>query len=196
MPFFGIGKKTDHFQSWDYCWVFQFCWHIECRTFTALTFRAWSSSAGIPSPSLALFLVMLPKALLTSHSRMSGSRWMTTPLWISRSLRPFLYNYFVYSCHLFLISSASVSLPFLSFIMPILPWNVPLIAPVLLKNFPQFVVIYTVKGFGVVNKAEVMFQLVLPPAQRFSWCILHMLVSYCFCSLLFSSLHEMYPWYL
>ena len=25
----------------------------------------------------------------------------------------------------------------------------------LLKNFPQFVVIYTIKGFGVVNKAEV-----------------------------------------
>ena len=25
----------------------------------------------------------------------------------------------------------------------------------ILKNFPQFVVIHTVKGFGVVNKAEV-----------------------------------------
>ena len=25
----------------------------------------------------------------------------------------------------------------------------------LLKNFPQFVVIHTVKGFGVINKAEV-----------------------------------------
>ena len=25
----------------------------------------------------------------------------------------------------------------------------------LLKNFPQFVVIYTVKGFGIVNKADV-----------------------------------------
>ena len=25
----------------------------------------------------------------------------------------------------------------------------------LLKNFPQFVVIYTVKGFGVISKAEV-----------------------------------------
>ena len=24
----------------------------------------------------------------------------------------------------------------------------------LLKNFPQFIVIYTVKGFGIVNKAE------------------------------------------
>ena len=27
--------------------------------------------------------------------------------------------------------------------------------PIFLKNFPQFVMIYTVKGFGVVNKAEV-----------------------------------------
>ena len=27
--------------------------------------------------------------------------------------------------------------------------------PHLLKNFPQFVVIHTVKGFGIVNKAEV-----------------------------------------
>ena len=25
----------------------------------------------------------------------------------------------------------------------------------LLKNFPQFIVIHTVKGFGVVNKAEI-----------------------------------------
>ena len=25
----------------------------------------------------------------------------------------------------------------------------------LLQNFPQFVVIYTVKGFGIVNKAEI-----------------------------------------
>ena len=25
----------------------------------------------------------------------------------------------------------------------------------LLKNFPQFIVIHTVKGFGIVNKAEV-----------------------------------------
>ena len=25
----------------------------------------------------------------------------------------------------------------------------------LIKNFPQFVVIYTVKGFGVINKAEI-----------------------------------------
>ena len=33
---------------WSHCWVFQICWHIECNTFTASSFRTWSSSAGIP----------------------------------------------------------------------------------------------------------------------------------------------------
>jgi len=35
-----------------------------------------SPSTGIPSPPLALFVVMLSKAHLTSHSRMSGSSTM------------------------------------------------------------------------------------------------------------------------
>ena len=85
LPFFGIGMKTDLFQSCGHCWVFQICWHIECSTFTASSFRIWNSSTGIPSPPLDLFLVMLPKAYLTSHSKMSGSRWVITPLWFSGS---------------------------------------------------------------------------------------------------------------
>ena len=28
-----------------------------------------------------------------------------------------------------------------------------------LKNYPQFVVIYTVKGFGIINKADVFLEL-------------------------------------
>ena len=32
----------------------------------------------------------------------------------------------------------------------------------LLKNFPQFVVVHTVKGFGIVNKAEIDVFLELP----------------------------------
>ena len=83
--FFGIRMKTDLFQSCGHCWVFQICWHIECSTLTASSFRIWNSSAGIPSPPLALFIVMLSKAHLTSHSRMSGSRWVITPLWLSGS---------------------------------------------------------------------------------------------------------------
>ena len=64
--------KTDLFQSCGHCWVFQTCWHIECSTFTASSFRIWNSSTGIPSPPLAFFTVMLSKAHLTSHSSMSG----------------------------------------------------------------------------------------------------------------------------
>ena len=50
----------------------------------------FDSSTGIPSPPLALFVVMLPKAHLTSHSRMCGSRWVITPSWISGSWISFL----------------------------------------------------------------------------------------------------------
>ena len=82
LPFFGIGMKIDLFQSCGHCWIFQTCWHIECSTFTASSFRIWNSSTGIPLPPLALFIVMLPKAHLTSHSRMSGSRWVITPSWL------------------------------------------------------------------------------------------------------------------
>ena len=130
LPFFGIRMKTDLFQSCGHCWLFQICWHIECSTLTTLSFRIWNSSAGILSLPLALFVVMLPKAHLISHSRISDSRWVTMPSWLSESLRAFLYSCSVYSCHLFLISFfffSVKSLQFLSFTMPILVWNVPLI---------------------------------------------------------------------
>ena len=77
--------KTDPFQSCGHCWVSQICWYIECSTFTASSFRIWNSSVGIPSPALALFVEMLPKAQLTSHSSMAGSRWVTTASWLSGS---------------------------------------------------------------------------------------------------------------
>ena len=83
---------------------------------------------------------MLSKAHLTSHSRMSGSRRVITPSWLPGSWRSFLYSSSVYSCYLFLISSASVrSIPFLSFIKPNFAWNVPLVSLIFLKsslNFP------------------------------------------------------------
>ena len=165
--------KTDLSHSWGHCWVFQIFQQIECSTFTASSFRIWNSSTGILSPPLALFIVMLPKAHLTSYSRMSDSRWVVTPLWLSGSWRSFLYSslathsstlawkipwtekpgrlqsmglqrvghdwvtslHSVYSCHLFLISSASVrSIPFLSLIVPTFAWNVPLVSLIFLKR--------------------------------------------------------------
>ena len=74
-------------------WVTELNWTtsvpIHSSTFTESSFRIWNSSTGIPSPPLTLFVVMLSKAHLTSHSRMSrmsrmsGSRWMITPSWLS-----------------------------------------------------------------------------------------------------------------
>ena len=164
--------KTDVFQSCGHCWVFQICWHIECSTFTASSFRLWNSSAGIPSPPLALVIVMLPKAHLTSHSRTSGSRWVNTSSWLSGSWRSFLYSSSVYSCHLFLISSAYVrSILFLSFIEHIFAWNVPLVSLIFLKRslvFPillfSFICLYWSlrKGF---------FSLSLSPCYSFELCI-------------------------
>ena len=125
--------KTDLFQSCGHCWVFQICWHIECSTFTTLSFRIWNSSAGIPSPPLALFIVMLPKAHLNSLDvwlKVSDHTIMV--IWV---IKIFFVWFSVYSCHFFLISSASVrSILFLSFIVPIFAWNVPSVSLIFLKR--------------------------------------------------------------
>ena len=99
--FFGIALLWDWNENWPFPVLLpllfpQICWHIECSTFTASSFRIWNSSASIPSTPLTLLIMMLPKAHLTSHSRMSGM-----PSWLSGSLRPFLYSSSVYSYHLF-----------------------------------------------------------------------------------------------
>ena len=53
-------------------------------------------------------------------------------IWV---IKIFLYSSSVYSCHLFLISSASVrSIPFLSYVVPIFAWNVPLVSLIFLKR--------------------------------------------------------------
>ena len=78
--FFGIAFLWDWNENWPIpvlWWLLifsQICWHIECSTFTASSFRNWNISAGIPLSSLALFVVMLPKAHLTLYSRMFGCR--------------------------------------------------------------------------------------------------------------------------
>ena len=47
----GIGIRIDLFQSCGHFWVFKICWHIECNTLIAQSFRVLNSSTvqGIPS---------------------------------------------------------------------------------------------------------------------------------------------------
>ena len=88
--FFGIAFLWD----WNENWPFPVLWPrlsfpnllaSWVQHFHSIIFEIWYSSTGIPSPPLALFIVMLPKAHLTPHSRMSGSRWVITPSWLSGS---------------------------------------------------------------------------------------------------------------
>ena len=72
IAFFGIGMKTELSLPCGHCWLFHTCWHIECSTFTTSSFRIWNSSTGIPSPPLALFVVMLSKACRKLHSTQGG----------------------------------------------------------------------------------------------------------------------------
>ena len=89
--------------------------------------------------SFSQIIVMLSKAHLTSHSRMSGCQVSDHTIVIIWIMKIFLYSSSVYSCQLFLISSVSVrSIQFLSFIEPIFAWNVPLISLIFLKGFLVF----------------------------------------------------------
>ena len=176
--------KTDLFQSCGHCWVFHICWHIECSTLIALSFRSWNSSAEIPSPPLALFLVMLPKAHLTSDYWISGSRWVITLLWLSGSLTSFLYSSSVYSCHLFLISSASVrSILFLSFIVPIFAWNASLVCLIFLKRSLVFSILLFSCLFALITEER----LLISPCYSLEFCIQMDICFLFFFAFLFSS---------
>ena len=62
--------------NWNEKWPFLVLWpllsfqifcYIDCGTLITLSFRISNSSTGIPSPPLALFIMMLPKVQLTLH---------------------------------------------------------------------------------------------------------------------------------
>ena len=71
--FFGIAFLWYWNENWPFpvlghCWVFQIYWQIECSTFTVSSFRIWNSSTGIPSPPLALFIILVVAVILISVS--------------------------------------------------------------------------------------------------------------------------------
>ena len=194
--FFGIAFLRDWnenslFQSCGHCWIFQIYWYIECSAFTASSFRIWNSSTGISSHPLTLFSVMLSKAHLTSHSRMPRSGWVITPLWLSGLWSSFLYSSSGYSCHLFLISSASVrSIPFLSFTEPIFAWNIPLVSLIFLKRSLVFPILL----FSEENNTffALIFEegFLISPGYSLELCIqmgISFFLSFAFC---FSSFHS------
>ena len=97
--FFSIAFLWD----WTESWPFPVLWPLLSfpsllaywlQHLTASFFKTWNNSAGIPSPPLALSIVMFPKANLTWDSRMFGSRAVITPSWLSGSWRSFCIFFF------------------------------------------------------------------------------------------------------
>ena len=101
-------------------------------------------------------IVMLPKDHLNSYSRISASgEWPDHHGYLGHE-NPFLYSFSAYFCHLFLISAASFrSMAFLSFILPIFAWNVPLVSLSFLKRSPVFPILlfYSISLHWSLRKA-------------------------------------------
>ena len=110
---------------------------------------------------------MLPKAHLTSHSRMSNTRWVTAPSLLSGSLRPFLYSS-VYFC-----TSSSCRLPLLD------PYRFcPLLCRSLHEMFPWYLSfleeIFTLSHFIVFLPLFSCFTkkgLLISPCYSLALCI-------------------------
>ena len=54
-PSLGLQCKLTFFHSCGHCWVFQICWHTECSTLTASSFRILKSSGHLPVSYLFSF---------------------------------------------------------------------------------------------------------------------------------------------
>ena len=121
LPFIVIGMKTDLFQATG-LEILQICWHIECRLFTASSFRIWNSSTLRPT-------------WLHISGCLALGKWSHHHDYLGCEDLFFFNSSSVYSCHLFLISSDSVkSIPFLAFIESIFPCNIPLVSLIFLKR--------------------------------------------------------------
>ena len=88
--FYGFAFLWD----WNENWPFPVLWQLLSfpnllaywvQHFHSIIFQDLKQLNWISSPPLALFIMMLSKAHLTSHSRMSSSTWVITPSWLSGS---------------------------------------------------------------------------------------------------------------
>ena len=95
-------------------------------------------------------------------------------MWLPGSWRAFLYSSSVYSCHHFLISSASIrSLLFLSFIVPVFVWNVPLVTPIFLERSLVFpILLFSFISLHWSLKKAFLSVLALLWNSAFSWVYL------------------------
>ena len=111
--------KTDLFQSCGHCWVFQICWHIECSTFTASSFRIIGTLNDYPEHPVKTTGSILLKTLQAPVGRSVSFIWtvywvgklgVSSVIWMFHKL--FVFKYFF-----------SVSDPQLFYWVKVLNWK-------------------------------------------------------------------------
>ena len=128
------------FPNWLACWL----QHFHNNIFQDLKELNWNSITSTSFVLLRPSWLPIPGCLTV---------WVITLSWLSGSWRSFSYCSSVYSCHLFLISSASFrSIPFLSFIMSIFVWNVPLISQIFMKRSLGFPILSCLYFFPLITE--------------------------------------------
>ena len=93
LPYLGLEWKLTYASPVATAEFSKFAYIIECSTLTASFFYDLKELSWNSITSASFVIVKLSKAHLTSHCRMSGSRWVITPSWLSGSLRPFFSMY-------------------------------------------------------------------------------------------------------
>ena len=163
--------KTDLFQSCGHFWVFQICWHIECRTFTASSFRIWNSSTGIPSPPLALFVVMLSKAHLTFciPGCLVLGEWSYHHDYLGcEDLFYFFGQFFCVFLPTLLNIFCFCWVPTISvLIVPIFAWNVPLASLIFLKRSLVLPILLFSAFFALIAEEDFL----ISPCYSLELCI-------------------------
>ena len=77
---------------------------------TESPFKILNNLAGIPSPPLSLFVVMFPKAHLTSHSRMFDSRWVEHTIMVILVIETFSVQFCIFLPPLLLLQGPYISI--------------------------------------------------------------------------------------
>ena len=110
--------------------------------------------------------------------------------------KPFFYSSWVYSCQLFLISSASVrSLPFLSFIVPVVAWYEHLVSLIFLKrSLVLAILLFSSISLHCSLKKALLSLLAILCNYAFNWVYLSLSLSP-FASLLFSAVGKAFSDY-
>ena len=181
MSWAGIGMKTDFFQSFCHCWVFQICWHIECSIFTASSFRIWKlTRRTFVGKVMSLLFNMLSRLIIAflprkKHLLISWLLSLSTVILESKQIKSVTVSIFSPS-----IYHEVMGLDAMILVFWMLSFKPAFHSPLSPSARSSLISLHS--AIRMASSAylrfwyfswQYWFQLVIHPAWQFSWCTLH-----------------------